>query len=211
VIEDHCVVGDGWSQRIIADHRRGHHVVGGAIRNGAVGRIRDWSAFFCEYSEHMEPLESGTASSLSGMNVSYDRTALAAISDLLREGRWETWLHPHLRGCGIDLYADGDLIIDHVKRFGVREFLSQRYHYSRSHAGIRNAELGWRRPLYVAGSPLLVPLLWTRIARNVFAKRRHRGRFVVCTPLVLLYLSVWAFGEAIGYAIGGGRSLLKVR
>jgi hypothetical protein len=211
VIEDHCVVGEGWSRRIVEAHRRGHPVVGGSIRNGAVERIRDWAAFFCEYSEHMVPLASGQTSSLPGMNVSYDRAAVAAMRQLLQEGRWETWLHPHLQSSGFELYADGDLVVDHVKRFGVREFLSQRYHYARSHAGMRNAQLGWRRPVYVIGSPLLVPLLASRIARNVFAKRHDRARFLICSPLVLLYLSVWAFGEAVGYALGGGRSLLKVR
>jgi hypothetical protein len=93
----------------------------------------------------------------------------------------------------------------------VREFLSQRYHYSRSHAGMRNAELGWRRIVYALGSPALVPLLYTRIARNVFRKRRHRLVFLLSSPLILLYTATWAFGEAVGYVFGGGRSILKVR
>jgi hypothetical protein len=28
---------------------------------------------------------------------------------------------------------------------------------------------------------------------------------------VLVYLAVWSFGEAVGYAFGGGRSLLRVK
>jgi hypothetical protein len=211
VIEDHCVVRDGWARRIRAAHRRGHSVVGGAVRNGATRRLRDWAAFFCEYSEHMEPLPEGPTTSLTGMNVSYDRKALATIDGLLDEGRWETWLHPHLVEQGVGLYADGDMALDHVKDFDFREFVSQRYHYARSHAGMLNAELGAKRIAYVVGSPALVPLLYARIARNVFRKRRHRARFLAATPLVLVYLAVWSFGEAVGYAAGGGRSLLKVR
>ena len=34
------------------------------------------------------------------MNVSYDRRALEAIDDLLREGRWEGRLHARLRERG---------------------------------------------------------------------------------------------------------------
>lgn len=211
VTEDHCVVDDGWAERIIAAHRRGHAVVGGPVRNAATDRIRDWAAFFCEYSEHMEPMPEGPTDSLPGMNVSYDRSAIAAMEDLLRDGRWESWLHPHLRRQGFELYADPAIALAHAKGFGVGEFLSQRYHYSRSHAGMRNPQLGPRRPIYVLGSPALVPLLLFRIARNVVGKGRHRRELVMAIPLVILYLAAWAWGEAVGYARGGGRSLLRVK
>ena len=211
VIEDHCVVRDGWAQRLLDAHRSGHAVVGGPIRNGATRRIRDWAAFFCEYSEHMEPGPTGPVPSLVGMNVSYDRGAIRAMEELLREGRWETWLHPHLQSSGFELYSDGSARLDHVKDFGFREFVSQRYHYARSHAGMRNPELGWKRIVYCVGSPALVPLLYARIARNVLGKRRNRKEFALATPLILLYIGIWAYGEAVGYAAGGGRSLLRVR
>ena len=211
VIEDHCVVRNGWSRRLLDAHRQGRPVVGGPVRNQANRRVRDWAAFFCEYSEHMEPLPSGPTDSLTGMNVSYDRRAIEVMDDLLREGRWETWLHPHLLASGVQLYMDGAATLDHAKDFDVSDFISQRYHYARSHAGMRNPELGWKRVIYVLGSPALVPLLYVRIARNVLRKKRHRFRFLLATPLILAYLAVWSAGEAVGYAFGGGRSLLKVR
>lgn len=76
---------------------------------------------------------------------------------------------------------------------------------------MRNRELGWKRPIYFFGSPLLVPLFYWRIARNVGRRRRPIKEFLLATPLILLYLGVWTVGEAIGYALGGGRSLLRVR
>jgi hypothetical protein len=211
LLEDHCVVRNGWAASVLVAHRAGRPVVGGPIRNAATRRLRDWAAFFCEYSEHMEPLLTGVAPSLPGMNVSYDRRAIEAMAGLLAEGRWETWLHPHLVREGFELYADAGMAVDHVKRFGFREFLSQRYHYSRSHAGMRNAELGRLRAVYLLGSPALVPLLYWRIAGRIFRRRANRLRFLEASPLVLLYTAVWAFGEAAGYALGGGRSLLRVR
>jgi hypothetical protein len=211
VIEDHCVVGPGWADRILAAHGAGQAVVGGPVRNAATRRLRDWAAFFCEYSAFMEPLPAGPIGDLPGMNVSYDRPALAAIDDLLRAGRWETWLHPRLRARGFALHCDAGLIIHHDRDFGVREFLGQRYQYSRSYAGLRNADLGRRRLAYALGWPLLVPLLYLRMARHVFRRRRHRREFLAATPLVLLYTLAWAVGEGVGYASGGGDSLLKVR
>ena len=211
VIEDHCVVRKDWAERIVCAHERGHSVVGGAIRNGATTRLRDWAAFFCEYSEHMQPVNEGPTDSLVGMNVSYSREAVDAMDDLLREGRWETWLHPRLLKAGFELYSDPDLVLDHVKDFGIREFTSQRYHYARSHAGMRNRELGPRRIVYALGSPALVPMMYRRIMRNVRSRRRQRVRFAFASPLLLFYLSAWAAGEAVGYTLGGGRSILRVR
>jgi hypothetical protein len=211
VIEDHCNVRDGWAGRIVAAHHAGRAVVGGSIRNAATARIRDWAAFFCEYSEHMDPAPVGEVPSLAGMNVSYDRRALDAMQSLLDEGRWESDLHPHLQRRGFALFADNGISLDHAKGFGFREFVSQRYHYSRSYAGLRSRTLGARRFVHLLGSPLLVPVLYTRIARNVLRRRGHKWELAKATPLIVLYLLVWSFGEAVGYAFGGGRSLLKVR
>jgi glycosyltransferase involved in cell wall biosynthesis len=211
LIEDHCLVAPGWADRLEAAHAGGHEVAGGPIRNVATGRIRDWAAFFCEYSAVMEPMPRGPVAGLPGMNVSYGPKALAEIDDLLREGRWETWLHPRLQQRGFELWCEPDAVVEHDKDFDLGEFLSQRYHYSRSYAGMRNPDLGARRGLYAVGTPLLIPLLYARMAGNVFARRRSRRQFLLATPLVLLYITVWAFGEAVGYTFGGGRSLLKVR
>jgi Glycosyl transferase family 2 len=211
LIEDHCLVAPEWADRLVAAHAEGHGVAGGPIRNVATGRIRDWAAFFCEYSAVMEPMPRGPVAGLPGMNVSYGPDALAAIDDLLREGRWENWLHPRLQERGFELWCEPEALVEHDKDFDLGEFLSQRYHYSRSYAGMRNPDLGARRVLYALGTPLLVPVLYARMARNVFSRRRVRRQFALATPLVLLYIAVWAFGELVGNLFGGGRSLLKVR
>jgi GT2 family glycosyltransferase len=211
LIEDHCVVAEGWAELHVAAHRAGRPVVGGPVRNAATRRVRDWAAFFCEYSAVMEPMPAGPVTGLPGMNVSYDRRAIAAIEDLLRAGRWEMWLHPRLRERGFELYCEPAAIVEHDKGFELGEFLAQRYHYSRSYAGMRNGDLGPRRWLYLAGTPLLLPLLYARMAADVCRRRRHRGVFLAATPLILAYVATWAFGEAVGYAFGGGRSLDRVR
>ena len=211
VIEDHCRVTTQWANAALSAHERGQVVVGGPIRNVVTERARDWAAFFCEYSAFMEPLPEGAANALTGMNVAYDRRAIDAMDDLLRKGVWEGWLHARLRERGIGLYCAAEMVLEHDKDFGLGEFLSQRWHYSRSYAGMRSEGLGRRRYLYALGSPLLPPVLYWRMAKNVFSRGRRRREFLVATPLILLYVCVWAAGEAIGYAFGGGRSLLKVR
>ena len=211
VIEDHCDVLPGWAAGMVENHRAGHSAVGGSVRNARTGRRRDWAAFLCEYSAFMEPADAGATGGLPGMNVSYDRDAITAIEDLLRAGHWESWLHPRLLERGFDLWCDPQIVLEHAKDFGFFEFASQRYHYSRSYAGMRNAELGRKRLLYALGSPLLIPLAYARIARNVRRRSQYRKPFRRATPLILVYTAVWAFGEAVGYVFGGGRSILKVR
>jgi glycosyltransferase involved in cell wall biosynthesis len=211
VIEDHCNVTPGWAERILAAHRAGYSVVGGPVRNVVTGRARDWAAFLCEYSNYLEPSPSGAVNDLPGMNVSYDRRAIDAIEDLLRAGHWESWLHPRLLERGFELHSLPDAPIEHAKDFDFGEFSSQRYHYARSFAGTRNQQLGGRRVLYALGTPLLVPLTVWRIGRNVARRPRFKGVFVRSLPLILTYATVWAAGESVGYTLGGGRSLLRVR
>ncbi|HYM25173.1 MAG TPA: glycosyltransferase family 2 protein [Vicinamibacterales bacterium] len=210
VIEDHCVVIPGWSDALLAAHRSGRSVVGGPIRNTAT-RLRDWAAFLFEYSGVEEPMPAGVVTHLPGMNISYDRRAIAAMQDLLDAGKWEGWLHDRLHAKGFELYLEPRATIEHIKDFGVMEFVGQRFHYARAHADMCNPELGWKRIVYAGGSPLLVPLLYWRIARSILHRRHHVRELVLSTPLLVLYLIATAVGEGCGYIFGGGRSLLRIR
>ncbi|MBM2821845.1 MAG: hypothetical protein HW413_591, partial [Thermoleophilia bacterium] len=127
------------------------------------------------------------------------------------EGRWENDLHARLRERGFQFWAASGATIEHAKDFGFLEFASQRYHYSRSFAGIRNRALGARRWLYAFGSPLLIPLSLWRIVRNVRARPGYGPALRRAAPLVFVYSAIWAWGELVGYTLGGGRSILKVR
>lgn len=211
VIEDHCVIRNGWAGTILDAHHAGHSVVGGPIRN-VEPRIRDWAAFLFEYSGYVEPAERGATTDLPGMNVSYDSRAIAAIEDLLRAGKWESWLHERLLAKEFTLYREPEAVIEHAKDFGVGEFCAQRFHYARAYAAMRNGDLGVaRRAVYAAGSPLLVPLLLRRVVRNVRLKQRHQRELVLALPLLVLYCVATAAGEVSGYLFGDRGSLLKVR
>lgn len=211
VIEDHCLITSGWARSLVRTHRMGASVVGGPVRNVAL-RIRDWAAFLFEYSAHMEPSDGGATRDLTGMNVSYDTRAISAIDDLLRQGKWEGWLHGRLLSRGYVLHLEPSAVIEHAKDFGIREFCSQRFHYARAHAAMRNADLGRaRRALYAVASPLIGPLLMLRIARNVIRRRTRKREFLLALPLLAMYCAVTAIGEAPGYVLGDRGSLLKVR
>jgi len=210
VIEDHCVALQGWADALLRATAEAE-VVGGPIRNRGRARIRDWAGFLFEYSSFLEQVERSPASALPGMNVCYGRRAIAAIEDLLHEGKWESWLHRRLAERGFAFRWEPAAAIEHDMDFGVLEFTAQRFHYARSYAAMRNPDLGARRALYVLAAPALVVVLYARVVRNVVQAGHHRRELVLATPLLLLYTAVTAVGEALGYAAGGGRSLLRVR
>ena len=145
VIEDHCNV-DRRLGRARSWPRTAPGMPSSAARSAtsSTDRARDWAAFLCEYSAFLEPAAAGSTDDLPGMNVSYDRRALAAIDDLLREGAGSSGCM-HACASGASSSGPTRAVIDHAKDFGFREFTSQRYHYSRSYAGMRNPDLGPRR------------------------------------------------------------------
>lgn len=212
VTEDHCVPHPNWFERIVEVHRRtGWAAVGGGVENDQ-HRLVDWAVFFCEYHQHMSPVPEGPSDFIPGMNVAYDMDALAPLQSLFAEGLWENFLHDKLRAAGHVLGMDPSIIVGHRKRFTVRMFLAERFHYSRSFAGMRVAGAPARvRVAWAAGALLLPGVLVSRLTRNVLRRGDHVDRFVLALPLVALFSIMWSIGELVGYLTGPGDSLVKVR
>ena len=211
ILEDHCNVGPGWLQAVARQQQAGALAVGGAVENGSVLRSVDWAAFFCEYARFMPPVPRGVVPGITGNNSVYDRGLLERLGPAARAEVWESFLHQRIRALGVPFHSDPDLIVIHKKSFGYVEFLTQRYHYSRSFAGARlQGAPWWKRLGYACATPLLPPVLMGRIAGAVAGKRRHVGRFVGSSPVLATFLVSWAWGEAVGALLGPGRSLERV-
>lgn len=213
VTEDHCVPHPDWYRRFLDAHQRtGWAAVGGGVENASTKRLVDWAVFFCEYSQHMSPVEAGPSSFLPGMNVAYDMAALEPIRELFAEGLWENFLHDKMRAAGHVLGMDPKILVGHQKYFTVRMFLAERFHYSRSFAGMRVEGQGMKTKVtWAAKSFLLPPVLVARITRNVLNRRKHLGWYARALPLIVLFSGMWAIGELVGYLTGPGDSLVRVR
>jgi hypothetical protein len=213
VTEDHCVPRRDWCRQIVDAHERtGWAAIGGGVENDCTTRAVDWAVFFCEYHQMMAPVAAGPSELVPGMNVAYDMAALAPVADVFAEGLWENFLHEKLRGAGFVTGIDPAIVVGHRKYFTVPMFLSERFHYSRSFAGMRVAGAPLRTRLAWAAASFALPgVLVARLTRSVLERRRHRRWFVRSLPLVLLFSVVWSIGELVGYLVGPGDSLLKVR
>lgn len=213
VTEDHCVPRRDWCRRLIdAQERTGWAVVGGGVENASTERLVDWAVYFCEYSQHMDPVAEGPSTSIPGMNVAYDMEALDGLADTFAAGMWENFLHDQLRAAGHGLGLTADAVVGHQKYFTVPMFLAERFHYSRAYAGARVAgrsratRYGW-----AMASLGLPPLLLARITRNAARNGKHMRWLVRSSPLVVLFSVAWAVGECYGYLAGPGDSIVKIR
>lgn len=212
VIEDHVLVPDDWAQRLLDALASGADVVGGSVYNAATSTTVDWASFLCEYSHLLAPRAGRDVVSLTGNNVAYRRTLVQRYSAVLDAGGWEDRLHDALRDDGIALSCVPDIAVAHKMHYRMRDYLSQRYLYSRAFAGgaaIRLAPL--RRAFLTARSACLPPVLLARIMFRVLVSRRHRREFLLSLPLIAVFVCAWAAGEAVGYAAGPGDALAKVR
>ena len=211
ILEDHAEVDPNWASALAEAHRDPSlGAVGGAVENGKGGLV-NWAVFFCEYTAYMAPVVEGAADDLPGNNIAYKRDHLLKHAHVLDEGKWESWINDRLRADGVPIASTNRAVVRHIKTFRLGYFLSQRFHFARSYAGMRRVDQSWaKRLIYGVGSMALPGLLLARIARQAVGKRRNLGRFAACLPLIALFLTVGAAGEMIGYLIGPGRSLERV-
>lgn len=211
IIEDHCMVRENWFREILKAHDSEYLVTGGPVENGATDRLVDWAVFLCEYSSLMPPVEAREVHCIAGNNAAYKREAFAAVKADTLKNSWEYFHHKEMARAGIKFLSVPAMVLDHKKKFGFFYFLSQRFHYSRSFAGMRREEIPVsRRLMYAFISPLLIPLMLYRIGRDVMLKRRQRLMFLLTLPLQIPFLISYSLGEGIGYLFGGGDSLVKV-
>lgn len=211
VIEDHVLVPPDWALRMLASHREGAQVVGGAVANAATMRVVDWAAFLCEYSHCLAPASEGPATWLTGNNVTYRRDLLERFAATLRRGYWEDALHDAIRDAGVALTCRPDIVVGHKRHYSAWEYTRQRYLYSRAYAAMRLERAGSTHRLARGVAALALPplVLW-RIVRNVVRSGRHRMQLSLSLPLLVLFASAWGWGEAVGYWRGDGGALARV-
>jgi len=210
ILEDHARVDPRWAGALIEAHQEPWGAVGGPVENGKGGLV-NWAVYFCEYAAYMAPVVEGETADLPGNNIAYKRPHLLRHAGVLDEGKWESWINDRLRADGVPIASTNAMVVRHIKPFRLGYFLTQRFHFARSYAGMRRSDQSWpRRLVYGFGSLALPALLSARVVKTVLGKRRHLGRFAAACPLVALFLTVGAFGEMAGYLLGPGGSLGRV-
>jgi hypothetical protein len=175
-------------------------VVAGAIDPGEGLRLVDWAEYFCRYASDMRPFARGENAEIPGDNCAYRRALLERTHELWRDGFWEPEVNRALRLEGVHLWHDPTLVVMQGRSAGFSRFLGQRFVHGREYGRLRGRRFSAARNL--AGVPLAVAVpfvLALRTAKEVFARRRYRGRFLLSVPALLAYDAAWAAGEAVGH------------
>lgn len=211
ITEDHCNAREDWFVQILKAHESGYAAVGGAVENGSVDRIVDWAVYLCEYAGLMLPIPYGETDGIAGNNASYNREIMEKVDNSVKENYWEFFLQAEMKKAGVKFLTVPDIIVYHKKDFGFWYFFSQRFHYSRSFAGMRIVKANFsKRIFYILSSPLLPVLMISRIFQQVKKKKRRQKEFLLSLPLLMIFMFSYAWGEFVGYLFGPGDSLLKV-
>jgi hypothetical protein len=209
VTEDHCVPAKNWME--VADRvlSEGNDIVGGPVENACTSRMRDWAAFLTEYAVFLRA--EGIENPLPGNNIAYRRKWATDICAALDRGLWESFCYDDLKKKGAKVAFEKDLMVYHRRPFNFGYFAHQRVVFCRSYAAMRLPAFGpIHRIVYGFGSLVLPPMLMWRTWGQLSLRRRFRGKFLACLPLIAVYFAAGAVGEMFGYFFGGGESLSEV-
>ncbi len=211
VTEDHCLPCEDWIGCIQRAMAKDVAAVGGPVEQGTFQRLRDWAAFLTEYAFAISPCEAGPTGGLPGNNVAYRRELCDGLVQTLKDQRWESFRYGQIIESGKVFWLDPKMVVSHNRSFDFLYFLSQRFYFCRSYAGMRWANPTLKqRMIYGFGSAVLPPMLWLRSLRVLMKKKRFVLRYVCLSPLISLYYVAGALGEMAGYFFGSQQSLERV-
>lgn len=210
IVEDHAFVQPGWAEGLLAAYASGDWTAVGSVMSNANPRTHlSWCNLLLAYGWWLHPERAGVHEDVPGHNISYRRAALTAFGEDLRDrlGRAGD-LHDRLRASGAAMLLAPDAGVAHVNPSRWRSTTQLRVEAGRLYGWTRSR--AWspaRRLLYALGSPLIpfVRLLRLRGDQLAGSGAAHLVPAVVPTLLAVLVLD--AFGQALGYLAGPGRSV----
>jgi len=201
--EDHCSPDPDWCARILDLHGQGHAAVGGAVDKTGSDSLLNWAIYLNDFGRYMNPVPEGPAPYLTDCNVSYKRSALEELAELWREEFHETTVNWALQDRGASLWLSPGVIVRQQRTLTFGYAMRERYSFGRLFASTRVAATSTaKRVVYSALSPALPAIIVGRVVRNVAAKRRGVGKFLLSLPHLLLLALVWSYGEFVGYVTG---------
>jgi hypothetical protein len=197
----HCVPNRDWLDRALNATNAEDEVagIGGAILLPDNASRVTRAMHLLRYLAYT-PETHGTKLEPAADNAVYRRRLILDEGSLLDAGFWEPEFHAKFRSRGFVTTYDATLQVQHLNRYTVREFCSQRIEHGSAFG--RSRMRGKSRPkklFYLLVSPLLPVLFFSKILGS--AKRRGMLSRTWLTPIpwLMLYLSAWGMGEALGY------------
>ena len=208
--EEHSYPEPGWAAALIERHRGPWAAVGWALENANPDSSTGWAHLLADFGPGVAPVASGERQVLSWHHVSYKREELVACEDRLGEMlEAEGVLHQQLLARGRRLYLEGTVASRHLNVALLGSYLRSHLYGGRGFGAARARFEAWsapRRLAYALGFPLVPVLRLMRLLPDVRRTRTASRRRRWLLPTLALGLTVNAFGEAVGYLYGQGRT-----
>jgi glycosyltransferase involved in cell wall biosynthesis len=209
ILDPFSVAAEDWVARVLAAHReRPHAAIGGSVglyRPASCSHAM-WTLYLNEYGLFMPPTVQGETWIVPGSNVAYKRAALFDGARPRYPVFWKTFANWEIERAS-PLWLEPAMRVDLNKPIPLGDYLRTRYYHGRCFAGLRVRQASTFVRVWRAFSTPLVPavLLW-RWTRGFWPKGRERRRFILTMPAQFVLFSVWAWGEALGYLRGSGKT-----
>lgn len=204
MMEDRAHPEPDWAATMLRlHHELPHAVIGGPIATRATDTL-NWAFHACDFTRYSPPITPGPRAFVSDVNLCYKRRALELTRPLWERIYNEATVHWDLVARGETLYLSAAPVVWHCSRYqGIGALVAERFAWGRLFGATRaRHEPPARRLLQTLTAPLVVPLLWARLARVHASNRDRQMRFLRATPTILTLQAAWVAGETWGLVTG---------
>jgi len=205
-LEDHITVQKNYLKNLKSCFSNNFDAVGGPVINGNTDRLSSWIQYFCDYHKYTVNIQEGEIDNLPGCNFAYRSDSLKELG-FFKEGNFklEYLFNEKAKQKGKKFYFSHSLKIKHFEDKNIFDIWAYRFHYGRVFASKRGFPR-WKRISYTVLSPFVAMVEYIRIFKNIRGDQTYLRKFVECSPLLLLTLFIWMFGECLGYIFGNNTS-----
>ena len=205
--EPFCTFSRDLITRLMKAAAQGADVTGGSVEvDEGVSHV-GWATAFFEYGQFFPPLGPDQIREIPCNNVLYRRAILEPLDRWKERGFWKYFAHQGFRDAGNQFRVQPERRVRHHPTYRLLPFLERTYHHSRAFGGMRGAGVGFaRRVVWTLRTPVIPALSVYRLIKSCWPKTQYRSRLFRYLPIMLVIYSAWAVGEAVGTALGAGRS-----
>lgn len=212
--EDHSYPQKGWAEALLSAHRQSWAAVGPVVDNANPKSAVSWADFLMGYSPWMRITSRDPVSFLPGHNSSYKRSILLSYGEKLEDMmEAECLMHWDLSAKGHQFCMEPSAVTFHTNFALASSFVKASYYSGRQFSASRAEIQSWplrRKLFYTAASPLIPPVRFWRILRDM--KRLNDVQIPIVATFAALILGLLAdgVGQFIGYTFGAGNATSKL-
>lgn len=212
LLENHVYPEPGWAAAVVAAFDGPWSAVGSVITNANTRTATSWVEHFMTYGRHDETAKGGEVDRIPRNNSAFRRDVLLAFGDALPDAlARDGGLLDMLRRDGHRFHRETRARMQHLNPSLARSMLRLRFHSGRASADTRARTAGWsraRRLGYALASPAF-PFLRLRAMWRGLRSHPARAELPRIAPMLALALAVDAVAQAVGFALGAGRSAVR--